>query len=168
MKLNILLKSPQIRTVYLLCPSCWTVSSLIRAIKHRSFCFLTDCICSMPVNLRSHQLHGVFRSELFHHGMKLFVPFVWRSIAFLTRRRWRGRSFLIDAHPLTLFQQEDRPLHQGEALPTEGQRTVCWTPLLSRHWESFCYEFKQMTIQRQQKYTFTFSEALLSSEGFHS
>lgn len=81
----------------------------------------------MHANTRSHQLHGIFWPELFNHGMKLSAPCVWRSIAFLYRRSWRGRSLLLDVCPIAIFQQMDGPLHKGKALPAHGKTSVSVT-----------------------------------------
>lgn len=79
----------------------------------------TDLICKLQVNMRPHQLDGIFWSELFNHGMKLSVP--WSSTAFFYRRRW---SPLTEAPALALFQQKGCPLHEGKALPTDRQRSA--------------------------------------------
>lgn len=75
-------------------------------------------------NTRPHQLDGIFRSELFNHGMEVPVPCVRRSATLLSGRSRRVRGLIVKAHILAFFQQKHRPLHEGKALPGGGHRDI--------------------------------------------
>lgn len=79
---------------------------------------------SRYTNATSYQLHGVLRPQMFDHGVEMSAPHVWRPVALLPRRSWRGSDLFLWIRPIAVFQQVDGPLHQGKALPAHGHRLV--------------------------------------------
>lgn len=71
---------------------------------------------------KPYQLHGVFRPELLHHGVKLSAPRLWCCVVFLGRRSWRGSCLVLNILFVAFLQQVDSSLHEGKALPNREQR----------------------------------------------
>lgn len=78
---------------------------------------------------RAHQFDGIFWSQLFEHGAEVSVPCVRRSNVFLLRRSRCGRRVLAATVDFAIFQQNDRPFYESEALSGENGQ-VRRTPLL--------------------------------------